>query len=225
MKNDNSNVNNKVSSNEEKIEKGITVLVKAVLKFLAIGVIVVIIGAILMIGIAFFVIKNDNSSLKHKYDIVYKNDVVTLINDNSELPVNYMVKYHEIMKEKYIRFDYSFNDSDSVRGGYKLENKSEGVKLYYYGYPYDSQKNNSNYYLGEINISKDKYNVLGITPGKTTLDEATKILEDNKFEPLKKEESNVTYKKEDYNISLVIKEIIENETTSKIISNIRVYVD
>ena len=68
---------------------------------------------------------------------------IAVINDNSELPVNYMVKYHEIMKEKYIRFDYSFNDSDSVRGGYKLENKSEGVKLYYYGYPYDSQKNNS----------------------------------------------------------------------------------
>lgn len=95
----------------------------------------------------------------------YEGDMVSIINTNSNLPVEYMCKFDEndLNLKKYDRLNnymsYDFEDKD--------------ILFSYYGYPNDE----SDFYLGKITLITNKYNLLGITVGDNMKKSISKLEE------------------------------------------------
>ena len=91
------------------------------------------------------------------------NEIINTINNNSNLPVNYMDKYDNsnVQLKKYDKLNNymskDFNDND--------------ISFSYYGYPNDE----SDFYLGKIELLTNKYNILGITIGDNYKEAIEKI--------------------------------------------------
>ena len=80
-------------------------------------------------------------------------ELIKNINDNSNLPIEYMSKYNSE--------DNEINGFERLRNYMSVDYSNEDISFSYYGYPNDE----SDYYLGRVSLKTDKYNILGIKIG------------------------------------------------------------
>ena len=128
--------------------------------------------------------------ISNNKNISNNNEIANLINDNSNLPVEYMSKYDKnnanLQEYEYLN-NYMSDDYQNY-----------DISFSYYGYPNDE----SDYYLGRISVISNKYNILGITKGDNMKEAISKI---EKY-GFKLEDNNnyyeVTLKNKDFSIIL-----------------------
>lgn len=132
-------------------------------KIFKLSVLVVVLIFILAIVIIF---KQDEENYDvGDYDVEDMGDVeiFNIINNNSKLPIRYMSKYKsdEAILQKYQKIDNymskDFEDTD--------------ISFSYYGYPNDE----SDYYLGIIELLTNRYNILGVSIGDNVEQAISKI--------------------------------------------------
>lgn len=98
--------------------------------------------------------KISNNEILNNREVDDNEEIIEMINKNSDLPVEYLTKYDkndESLKEynflpNYMSFDYN----------------NEDISFSYYGYPNDE----SDSFLGYVEIKTDKYNLLGVKVGE-----------------------------------------------------------
>ena len=140
--------------------------------------IIILVSGLVLLGVVIFIII---SSCKN-------GNIVSTVNKNSELPVEYMIKQESFKDEdkyqkinNYMSNDYYNND----------------IKFSFYGYPNDE----SEFYLGSIELFTSKYNILGVKVGDN-LEKSISKIENYGFKRTDKGENNynVTLTKDDYTI-------------------------
>lgn len=141
-------------------------------------IIIILLGLIVLGVIVFLIIKNCNK------------DIPSIVNKNSDLPVKYMIK------------KTSFKDDDKyevINNYMSVDYHDNDVKFSFYGYPNDE----SDFYLGSLEIVSNKYNLLGVKVGDN-LDKAISKIESYGFKRIEKENNNymVTLTKGDYTIRI-----------------------
>ncbi len=112
---------------------------------------IIILGIVLVIVIV--IVTTIIITNKKKSDLQGNDEIINIINSNSNLPVKYMSKYDNLdtKLEKYEKLNnYMSNDFND-----------EDISFSYYGYPNDE----SEFYLGRISLLSNKYNILGVTIG------------------------------------------------------------
>lgn len=151
------------------------------------NVLFILIGVILIVLLVFIFFMNKSDQIKINDDMIKK------INDNSNLPINLLEKYDETNSflsnlnflKNYMSYDYDNDD----------------ISLSFYGYPNDE----SDYYLGEIIIKSNNYNILGINTD-TSYADATEILKkynlDKEYKNIKVEIINIDEKIEEISIKV-----------------------
>ena len=119
---------------------------------------IAIIGIVLVIGIivsiCFF---TRNSIEKSEEELIIDN-----INKHSNLPIAYMDKWKE---------GTHYDGYEELGNFMSHDFYNDDIKFSYYGYPTDE----SEYYLGEVVLYTDKYNILGITVGDNYKEAIKKI--------------------------------------------------
>ena len=128
-------------------------------------------------------------------------ELIKTINDNSNLPIEYMSKYNSE--------DNEINGFERLKNFMSVDYSNEDIAFSYYGYPNDE----SDFYLGRVSLKTDKYNILGIKIGDD-MKEAVSKVESYGFE-LKEHNDyfSATLKKDDYTIK--IESEIENDDETK----------
>lgn len=128
-------------------------------------------------------------------------ELIKTINDNSNLPIEYMNKYNSE--------DNEIDGFERLKNYMSVDYSSEDISFSYYGYPNDE----SDFYLGRVTLKTDKYNVLGIKIGddfKEALSKAEnygfKVVEHNDY-------FLATLKNDD--ITINIESDIENDEENK----------
>lgn len=102
-----------------------------------------------IIMVIFIFVQNSTVSLEESFEIA------NIINNNSSLPIKYMIKYEENSA--------NFKEYEKTNNYMSIDfySKDRDIVFKYYGYPNDE----SEYYLGEISISTSEYNILGVAVG------------------------------------------------------------
>ena len=118
----------------------------------------VLVSIIIIICIVVAIIIANNKNGKNSKNIntnnnMENNEIINTINNNSKLPVNYMEQYdnEDVKLQRYNKLD-NFMSKDF---------KDNDISFSYYGYPNDE----SDLYLGKIELLTNKYNILGVTIG------------------------------------------------------------
>lgn len=118
----------------------------------------VLVSIIIVICIVVAIIIANNKNGKNSKNIntnnnMENNEIINTINNNSKLPVNYMEQYdnEDVKLQRYNKLD-NFMSKDF---------KDNDISFSYYGYPNDE----SDLYLGKIELLTNKYNILGVTIG------------------------------------------------------------
>ena len=167
--------------------------------------------------------KNDNKENNKINENVYENnietedkisDIFNLINTKSDLPVEYMSRYNN--EDEDLK-NYEFIDNFMSK-----DYSGENISFSYYGYPTDE----SDYYLGKINLKTNKYNILGVYIGDSYF-EGVGMIEQYGFKIEKQDEYETILKyDDDFSIKLIsdlennnIIKSIELEAESKYLGN------
>jgi hypothetical protein len=113
----------------------------------------VLVSIIIVICIVVAIIIANNKNGKNSKNIntnnnMENNEIINTINNNSKLPVNYMEQYdnEDVKLQRYNKLD-NFMSKDF---------KDNDISFSYYGYPNDE----SDLYLGKIELLTNKYNIL-----------------------------------------------------------------
>ncbi len=118
---------------------------------------ILVVAAIVVIAIIVFISSNrGNNNMENM-------EIMNIINNNSKLPVKYMSKYDSA--------DTNLNKYDKLNNFMSNDYKNKDISFRYYGYPNDE----SEYYLGEIVLLTNKYNILGVTIGDNMKQSISKI--------------------------------------------------
>jgi len=144
--------------------------------------------------VIFIFVQNSTVSLEESFEIA------NIINNNSSLPIKYMIKYEED--------ETQFQNYEKINNYMSIDfySKDRDIVFKYYGYPNDE----SEYYLGEISISTNKYNVLGVTIGDV-VETAINKLKEYGFELEEVDANQYILKYKDYNINLETTKTINND--------------
>lgn len=110
-------------------------------------IIIVIVGVLIAAIVATVVVINLNSSK------IIDSPVVKAINDNSNLPVKYMSARDGA--------NLNLSGYERLNNFMSVDYKNSSISFSYYGYPNDE----SDYYLGEVELLDNKFNILGVTIG------------------------------------------------------------
>lgn len=138
-----------------------------------------------------------NNTYSQDVSNLSNDEIVDMINNNSNLPVEYLCKYKDD--------DSSLAEYNELINFMSTEYKGRDIEFNYYGYPNDEAE----YRLGYVSLLNNKYNILGVTIG------------DNMQQAISKIESyGFTIKSEDnyYGITLVYEDfsiIIKSSGDSK----------
>lgn len=124
---------------------------------IGIGIAIIVIAIIAVT--AYFILNNKPKKNYSKDDEGYAD----LINENSDLPVEYLSKY-----DYYNPF---LKNCERIGNFMSADYRDDNIFISYYGYPNDE----SDYYLGEIKLFTDKYNILGVTIGDDYYKAVSKI--------------------------------------------------
>ena len=154
---------------------------------------------VLIFVLAIVIIFKQNEKKHNAEDVgdIGNVEIFNIINNNSKLPIRYMSKYKsdEAILQKYQKIDNymskDFEDTD--------------ISFSYYGYPNDE----SDYYLGKIELLTNRYNILGVSIGDN-VEQAISKIQKYGFESEKMNRYFlITLKYKDFTIE--IKTDIENE--------------
>ena len=107
----------------------------------------IIIPIVIIITASIIILINNNNKKEPN------NEIINIINKNSNLPIKYMSKYKE--NNKY------FKKCDVIKNFMSHDYKNKDIVFSFYGYPTDE----SDYYLGRYTLLTSKYNLLGVKVG------------------------------------------------------------
>lgn len=156
---------------------------------------------IVLVGIVIFIFMIIGILVtKKKFNMEENFEIANVINDNSYLPIKYMSKYGENSAD--------FKEYEKINNYMSTDfySKDRDVVFKYYGYPNDE----SEYYLGEISISTNIYNILGITVGDIVESSINKLKEYG-FELEVVDANEYILKYKDYNIKIETTKANNNE--------------
>ena len=128
---------------------------------LQVNKLVLSLGIILVLLLIYYVCSFIGSSIKKSEE----KDIITKINENSNLPITYMEKYNskdDSLKKYKVLANFMSDDY-----------YNEDIWFSYYGYPNDE----SDEYLAKIILYSEKYDILGVKVGSDYKDAIAKIKE------------------------------------------------
>lgn len=139
------------------------------------------------------------------------NKMIDNINNNSDLPVTYMIKYENELDDK-------FSEYNKLHNFMSIDFSDKDIFFSFYGYPNDE----SDYYLGKIELRNNKYNILGINLDNS-IEEAIKTFEEYGFIIEDKYDGYVSLKYDKFTIEFnKNQKVITLEVKSEYLGN-RVY--
>lgn len=158
----------------------------------------IIIPIVIIITASIIILINNNKKEPN-------NEIINIINKNSNLPIKYMSKYKE--NNKY------FKKCEVIKNFMSHDYKNKDIVFSFYGYPTDE----SDYYLGRYTLLTSKYNLLGVKVGDGIKESINKIKKHD-FKLEEETEFNSTLSYEDFTIEL------EQEEEKPIIKQITIAV-
>ena len=158
----------------------------------------IIIPIVIIITASIIILINNNKKEPN-------NEIINIINKNSNLPIKYMSKYKE--NNKY------FKKCEVIKNFMSHDYKNKDIVFSFYGYPTDE----SDYYLGRYTLLTSKYNLLGVKVGDGIKESINKIKKHD-FKLEEETEFNSTLSYEDFTIEL------EQEEEKTIIKQITIAV-
>lgn len=144
-------------------------------------IILLLITILILSSIVFILIKKDENELEKNKNIA------TTINNNSNLPVEYMKKKTRKDSDRYQK-KYEF-----INNYMSDDYSNKDIEFSYYGYPNDE----SPFYLASITLLSRKYNLLGVKVGDKIEKSISKI-EKYGFKVTKNNGSDVKFEYDDY---------------------------
>lgn len=158
----------------------------------------IIIPIVIIITASIIILINNNKKEPN-------NEIINIINKNSNLPIKYMSKYKD--NNKY------FKKCEVIKNFMSHDYKNKDIVFSFYGYPTDE----SDYYLGRYTLLTSKYNLLGVKVGDGIKESINKIKKHD-FKLEEETEFNSTLSYEDFTIEL------EQEEEKPIIKQITIAV-
>lgn len=105
--------------------------------------------------------------------VIHEAELVETINENSDLPVEYMSLFPHYGSEEMEALEQTY---EVIQNFMSYDFYGEDLSFFYYGYPTDE----SSFCLAQIILLTDRYNVLGVTIG-SDIAEAVEILQSYGF--------------------------------------------
>lgn len=100
--------------------------------------------------------------------VIHEAELVETINENSDLPVDYMSLSPQYGSEEMEALEQTY---EVIHNFMSIDFYGEDLAFFYYGYPTDE----SSFCLAQIRLLTDRYNILGVTIG-SDIRQAVEIL-------------------------------------------------